>query len=123
MRRPLPWLAAFQALGIVLAEHGWLRADAATYFGVLSDANALTSAADFTTAIEGLGLGSPWAFVGTYCFDTSCAGSPPPCEEAGIVYQQLATDTMTTSGDLCEVHTGDLAQDLMDVIVSLVRAL
>jgi len=72
-----------------------------TYVGVISDANASMSAAEFSSALTALDpIFSNWRFSGIVCGRTC----EPACSGPASVYQTLLTERGGFAGELCDLQ-------------------
>jgi hypothetical protein len=72
-----------------------------TYVGVISDANAIMSAAQFSSSLTSLDpVFSNWAFAGIFC-NRTCE---PACSGPASVYQTLFAERGGFAGDFCDLQ-------------------
>lgn len=81
-----------------------LRTTSLKYFAVVTDDESQVTAEQFTMDVSTLAPGwfDSWKFFGVFCHDTMCLGFPPPCENPGVIYQQLVDQTGGIAGNLCQ---------------------
>ncbi|MDQ3366212.1 MAG: VWA domain-containing protein [Myxococcota bacterium] len=101
----------------------FLRPDAAKHFVFVTDDNSRMSAANFTTAVNGLmpaGMFTGFKVHGIYAYgsgSTGCTGAFGSGANAGTVYTQLIAQTGGAAGVIC---TGDWAQVFQDITQAVV---